>query len=489
MDSPVLAVGSPHHKEEARWHVVFEGDSHGPYDVVQIGELITSNRIDWDSFVWCEGYEEWRPAREIEELVDALRADADRACGSTNETAVRSPEEEEKRDSGPVSMGADPFAEIERDEAVFSRSFYNGSEQSPPMTGARNESSVLFSLQNLRGLATDSASAGGMDAARANVREEADRDITGSGLIDIRALAAASGFVKNDNRVDERDELLFSSSSGVAFEALASPIAAPRGLPAETRARNRQLFVAIATGQALIAAAMVAAAVVFVHDGDGESVPSQFRIKPAPVGVDRAATADTPSAIGPAEVEGASVDTRDVVGDGVAENGVRKPVKRGARPKRGRRKADRPPDGDLSAPPSPSAVSTETVTERSTAGDTFEKVLSELVPSKDGEPDDADEPAGDPARPRAGSFLPVRPSKDEVKAVLRALQPQIRACSDGTAPLATVSMVVGSSGRVRSARVREFSGPMAACIARAVRKARFPQFRAGQLPIQFPYRL
>ena len=93
------------------------------------------------------------------------------------------------------------------------------------------------------------------------------------------------------------------------------------------------------------------------------------------------------------------------------------------------------------------------------------------------------------AGPRAESSLPERPSKDEVKALLRALQPEIRACSDGTARIATVSIVVGSSGRVRSARVRELSGPVASCITRAVRKARFPRFRSTRLSIEFPYLL
>jgi hypothetical protein len=51
--------------------------------------------------------------------------------------------------------------------------------------------------------------------------------------------------------------------------------------------------------------------------------------------------------------------------------------------------------------------------------------------------------------------------------------------------------VDGSSGRVTNARVQgQFAGtPEGSCIARAVRRARFPRFKRPSFQVTFPYRL
>src|SRR5690606_25345911 len=96
------------------------------------------------------------------------------------------------------------------------------------LTGARNENSVLFSLSNLQALATGSGgSSASSSAPTASAPAAAPRagmaTGEGSGLIDIRALASATGVVgggpsagpvtsASDDRVDD---LLSIGGAGV----------------------------------------------------------------------------------------------------------------------------------------------------------------------------------------------------------------------------------------------------------------------------------
>ncbi|MDQ3035626.1 MAG: zinc-ribbon domain-containing protein, partial [Myxococcota bacterium] len=57
---------------EAVWHVVVEGEQQGPFSPAQLGGMISANTIGWDAYVWREGFEDWKPAQDIEELVQAI---------------------------------------------------------------------------------------------------------------------------------------------------------------------------------------------------------------------------------------------------------------------------------------------------------------------------------------------------------------------------------------------------------------------------------
>lgn len=47
------------------WYILIKGIKEGPYSVDQ---LRCDTRITPDTWVWREGFEEWVPAREVEEL-------------------------------------------------------------------------------------------------------------------------------------------------------------------------------------------------------------------------------------------------------------------------------------------------------------------------------------------------------------------------------------------------------------------------------------
>ncbi|MCZ7683345.1 MAG: zinc-ribbon domain-containing protein [Sandaracinaceae bacterium] len=57
---------------DAVWHIVIEGDQQGPYSPAQLGEMLAAGSIGWDAFVWREGFDDWKPAQDVEELVSAI---------------------------------------------------------------------------------------------------------------------------------------------------------------------------------------------------------------------------------------------------------------------------------------------------------------------------------------------------------------------------------------------------------------------------------
>jgi outer membrane biosynthesis protein TonB len=92
----------------------------------------------------------------------------------------------------------------------------------------------------------------------------------------------------------------------------------------------------------------------------------------------------------------------------------------------------------------------------------------------------------------AASALAPTPTRDQVIAAMRAVAPRVEACGTGARHgVAEVDIVVGSSGRIRSAVVGGFFAgtPEGSCVARAVRGARLPPFQNDSFQFSYPFRL
>jgi hypothetical protein len=91
------------------------------------------------------------------------------------------------------------------------------------------------------------------------------------------------------------------------------------------------------------------------------------------------------------------------------------------------------------------------------------------------------------------SSLPETPTRDQVKAAMKGVEGDVRACGEGEtleASTITVALTVsGSTGRVTGARVNGNPGAAGSCIARAVRGATFPKFQKSEFSINFPFKL
>jgi len=84
--------------------------------------------------------------------------------------------------------------------------------------------------------------------------------------------------------------------------------------------------------------------------------------------------------------------------------------------------------------------------------------------------------------------LPQHLERAQVIAALAQVRPAVLACFGATSGTAEVKVtVVGNSGRVTTAQVRGQGGPIGSCIAREVRRARFPQFADASLVISYPF--
>jgi len=97
--------------------------------------------------------------------------------------------------------------------------------------------------------------------------------------------------------------------------------------------------------------------------------------------------------------------------------------------------------------------------------------------------------SGRPGRRSRTSRPP--PSRAEVQQALEGVRPAVEACAAGVPGVAQLHVTVADSGRVRHARVAgHFAGrPEGSCMARAVRRARFPADRQDGFKVVYPYRL
>ncbi len=295
------------------WTVnVADGDQR-TLTISEIVQLFKAGIIAEDSYCWRDGMGDWLPLREIDILHGACMArstiepdleagiaarpelgsntsleDAPTAALSGAASAALAPQASPaapavfsdaapapaaaRRVGGGRAGGADLFGAVAKaggDDDVMTSvpmsgagaraSAGGGGElEEPKLTGQRNESSVLFSLSALTEKAPDAPSS--------------SKTTEGSGLIDIRALAAPrSGPV--DSGRGKVDDIMNLGGGGAFSAALAAPVLAPppvgveasfdHAAPAPAKS-NKTLVFAI-----LGAAVILALAMIFVMGNKG----------------------------------------------------------------------------------------------------------------------------------------------------------------------------------------------------------------------------
>ncbi len=180
-----------------------EGDQRS-LPVREIVSAYNSGQITGETFVWAEGFADWKPLAEVPEIVDALNA-GNGAGGASpwdkpaaGRPAVQASTPRAAARTASRSATADLFGGIdtagsEDDVATSAPEAHApiGTPSNASATGARNESSVLFSLSAL----TSAAQAQPRPTpGRSSTSNGASRD--DSGLIDLKALTAAA--MKNE---------------------------------------------------------------------------------------------------------------------------------------------------------------------------------------------------------------------------------------------------------------------------------------------------
>ncbi|MCA9580888.1 MAG: zinc-ribbon domain-containing protein [Myxococcales bacterium] len=569
------------------WHVVVNGDQQGPYAPVQLGEMLTVGTIDWDAYVWREGFDGWVPARDVAELVEAItgqpydasysssgeqgapqnehqdgevfRGDAFgaqdafghhdafagigdddgtsvaaspfQAGGTHPEPAIRDafPGDDYKAGvsdmptaiatqedlaAGGVSSpagasasavqfsgGMEPMPEevasrASRDDAAdlfaaqsdLGAGGLFGASPAPQaaapsvpdqtsMTGQRNENSVLFSLSNLQALAGDTGDAG--EAQPGHASGDA------SGLIDIRALASATGVGvgRTQNQDDRIDEIMsIGTGSPLAAGALGAPVLTP---VRDDSSNKKLLLIAIGVGGLLVVGLVVA--LVLALTGKDEPIAST---EPQPIVPGNGAPNAAPDPAAPGsgansgtEDKGAaaakSADQDDSAAKAEEEEDEDDDSPSGQ--SRARARAKRRSAPARSADPDPAPAPAPSKPSRS--NDSIDDLLNGAIGTGGTKSSAAKAAAPDPS-------LPAKPSRNDVLSALRSVEGRVKACGKGEHGVAKTAVTVsGSTGRVTSAVVSgQFSGtPVGSCVAKAVRTAKFPKFRESSFSVNFPY--
>jgi hypothetical protein len=355
------------------------------------------------------------------------------------------------------------------------------------MTGARNENSVLFSLKNLQALATGSGTSlppatapagGGFGGGGGERAGYAGGE--GSGLIDIRALATATGVGESSNSPGTRDELLSIGSQGGAFGTLGSPMLAPVGDDGDGN-KKVLIWAAVAVVGFL---SMAAVAIIYItRPSVGPVQPVAVAPAAAAVGAVAAAQAPDvaakPAAEQPSEGALAAATAHETAKD---EEGHARNERSSRRRSSGSDSSSAKP-ADSDALPSPTAEKREAPAKPSGPKSIDELLDGALSGSSSGKAKAAADTA-----PKAN--LQETPSRDQVMSAMNSVKPAVASCAQGQSGVAMVTVsVAGETGRVTNAQVSGVTGPAGSCVAQAVRKAQFPKFANKVFKVQYPFKL
>jgi predicted Zn finger-like uncharacterized protein len=505
---------------DAIWHVVVNGEQAGPYGPAQLSQMLSSGQLDWEAYVWTEGFENWLPMRDVPELVSAISGPNPREAAE-QPVPVRAAAQQPLAAAvggypAQPSMGADPFADDSATTAgVFASSmaqpaprsnlFVAGNADSPfeasearamspaagprvtmeqAMTGARNENSVLFSLKNLQALATGSTAPSGPAAPSIRPGFAAGE---GSGLIDIRALATATGVNDQGRNASEKDALLsLGSAQAGAFGALGSPMLAPGRV--EEEGSKKGLVFAIVGGFALLAVAGIAAAVILKPAQTEPSVVGP--VVPPPVAAAPMQPAPPPTAVPVEPPSEGELSAQKKLQEQQAAAAPAAPSEgaHGSRPgaggtKRPNERAERP--AEPAAKVEPAAPKVEDKPKPKGGSSSIDDLLDSAI--------------GGSGKPRGASSagaaestanLPDKPSREDVLSAMNGVKAGVSACAKGAPGVAFANVTVaGKTGRVSNVEVTGMTGEIGSCIARTVRGAKFPRFKSDSFQVKFPFRL
>jgi hypothetical protein len=185
--APVAAAGGP----QPEFTVDFAENDQRTLSLSDIVLAYNSGQVTAETFVWSEGMADWTALGQVPSIVNALNEAAAapaRAASAGAPRVTSSPKQTQPTAARATAKGAgrDLFGKVSRagseEDVAAAQSNYDA--QPMQTTGARNESSVLFSLSALT--ATTKSKTAVVPTASASVSSALDD----SGLIDLKALAS-----------------------------------------------------------------------------------------------------------------------------------------------------------------------------------------------------------------------------------------------------------------------------------------------------------
>ncbi len=503
---------------EGGWHIVVDGEQVGPIAEADIRARIERGEVRADTYIWKEGFADWLKLSAVPEFADVVGAESASLPVSVDPFAASAPSngaERVRRPSGArsslfgggggaglaaagsedvfaapaaASRGGDLFASTAAVPATAEPRWPSSGAPAAghdggrveSLTGQRHENSVLFSLSNLQSLAVGNAAAKpaptGMGAPAAE----------GSGLIDIRAMAASTFTAPGSG-----------GGGGSAADDLPafggfSP-AAPVLLPFQTGGPPKWIWLVVLGMLGLVVIVLFFGWKIFTAKSPLE--PQQVIVQvPVPTPVPAAASPATAKGGGEAKpgIPDDKLPPREggEKAEGKGDKGERSDKGGSHRPKSKDKDKDKDKDkakvasGDdkkASSTPAPD------VGPKPAKGSIDDLLLGATGGGKKGGGGSREDDKK--AAPEPGSAGPL--AKSAVVGGMNAVKPKINDCYNQfkVPGMAMVNVVIGRNGKVSSATVTgKFAGtPTGTCVEKAVKAATFPP--SDGLTTPYPFQL
>ena len=508
---------------EATWYIVVDGEQQGPLAPIELSQLFAKGSVNLESYVWNEGFDDWKIASEVPEVAQLFGGAASRAKSQAagDDTMAfgaggdlfgsndgREPTSEIDTNSSmfagfdenptptPAEAESSPMAAASNDAAASLGGGTMGGAAPQRMTGQRNENSVLFSLSNLQQLASRGGSpaespamASQPPSASLGAQSAPPPSGEGSGLIDIRALAKSTTPGTRAAPSQAVDDLLAIGTGGGA--AFGAPLLGPA--PDETAYGNRWLWiggVAIALHRGLRRQ----------RSGSGwcSEAPTKTRSKsqrktkrhpPVAIPGSNAAAASAQAPIEPPDEALAAADVAQPIEAATIEDNAPEPAPELVEPEPKKRSASNTQRRARTAKSTTNAAPAPAPAPKKRSGN-LDALMDEVV----GGSSSTNKPKQTSASSsRDSSSLPDAPSRNDVKTALQGVSGGVKACRKDSGGTATVNVTFsGKTGRASGAKVASgpFKGtPVGSCIESAVKRARVPRFKQSSFKVTFPYRL
>jgi predicted Zn finger-like uncharacterized protein len=498
---------------EGGWHIVVDGDQVGPISEADVRARFDRGEIKADTYTWKEGFADWLKLSTVPEFADLAAAEpsapvaaapdpfaAPAAAMPSNGTdRTRRPSGARQSLFGSAAAGGgedvfsapaassrgggDLFAAASAAPAASAEPRWPSSGAAASghdggrvenLTGQRHENSVLFSLANLQSLAVSSAPKVAPSVGMGAPVPE------GSGLIDIRAMAAST---LASPAADGLGGTTTSTADDLPAFGSFSP-AAPVLLPIQSGGAPKWIYPVVALMVFLVAAIVYIGYRVLTTKSPLE--PTQVVVQvpvPTPVPVPAAPTA----------VKGATDEKPSTIPDdklppreGEAKGGEAKSEKTEHHRGKGHEKKVAAADdkGDKKG-----AAAAPADTEKKPAKGSIDDLLLGAVPKKSqaqrgggGDDDPSTRKSAEGAGPLA---------KNAVVAGMNSVKGKVNDCYNQfkVPGMAMVNVVIGKSGKVTSATVTgKFAGtPTGSCVEKAVKSASFPP--SDGLTTPYPFQL
>ncbi len=285
-----------------------------------------SSVVTADTYVWADGMSDWMPLSQVDAIVTALNAPTSTAppAPSAPPPAVAEPEHRAAARRDPARRAQDLFSSRAPEEQS-SAPAYNGSAPAaarpaaagPPATGQREENSMLFSLSALTAkVGSSSSSPSSAPSALSAPRATTARDREDSGIIDLKALAAAAQ--SQSAQPAAASMMPDMGMFPLGAPALSVPIAAPPVVSSSTPPPKNKTPIFIGVG-AVVALVAIVGAFVAMKGGpppqdapiaaNGAAPPEAATVTATPTATATATTApvDTAAAAASASASAAAV--------------------------------------------------------------------------------------------------------------------------------------------------------------------------------------